>query len=365
MTKTLQKTALSEVHRAAGAKMVDFAGWDMPVQYTGVKEEHEHVRSQAGLFDLSHMGEIEVVGEKAFETVQGLVTNDLHRIEAGQCLYTCMVNQAGRVLDDMLIYRFEQKFWLVVNASNREKIWKWMNEQVKTDGVVMTDLSARTSLVAVQGPRAQEALAPLVDFDLDGLGYYRFVECQLAGQPVLLSRTGYTGEDGFEIYLEWDRAVELWNLLRDRNDFLAPIGLGARDTLRLESGYALYGHELSEEITPYDAGLAWVVRLDQPFIGRDSLAAQKEAGLTHTVVGLEMEGKAIPREGYQVFHQDRQVGRVTSGTFSPSLKKGIGLALVELEARAPGTALEIDIRGRRNQATVVRPPFVRGSVRRG
>ncbi len=365
MAKTLLKTPLGDVHRQAGAKMVEFAGWDMPVQYRGLREEHETVRSHAGLFDLSHMGEIEVRGRQAFEYIQYLITNDLERAEVHQCLYTTMVNFEGRVLDDMLVYRFPERFWLVVNASNKDKIWSWMNERKEGFEVELEDLSMETALIAVQGPKAQEALAPHVDLDLDQLGYYRLTECRVGEGQVVLSRTGYTGEDGFEIYLPWGQAEASWKALMDRFEGLEPIGLGARDTLRLEAGYCLYGNELTEEITPYDAGLGWVVRLDCEFVGDSVLKAQKEAGLTKAMIGFEMEGKTIPRTGYPVLHEGVQVGQVTSGTFSPSLKKGVGLAIVEKSARAPGTTLEVEIRGRKNAAVVKRPPFVQGSVKRG
>ncbi|MBI3929484.1 MAG: glycine cleavage system aminomethyltransferase GcvT [Armatimonadetes bacterium] len=363
---TLQRTALHEVHLGAGARMVEFAGWEMPVLYQGVQGEHLAVRSRAGLFDLSHMGEIWVRGPGCFSWVQGLVTNDLEAIEPFRAMYTCMTDPQGKVLDDLLVYRFPDEVLLVVNASNREKIAAWMENHLPASGVEMEDRSLATSLLAIQGPRAQELLAPLTQTALGEIGYYRFVRGKVAGLEAIISRTGYTGEDGFELYVDWDAGPRLWEALMAQCPGLAPVGLGARDTLRLESGYALYGHELTEEITPLDAGLGWVVKLDgAEFIGRSALLHQKSEGVRRTIVGFEMEGRAIPREGFQVFHEGNSIGRVTSGTFSPTLQKGIGLAIVEGHVRAAGTPLEIEIRARRCPARVARPPFVRGSVRRG
>lgn len=363
---TVHKTALHDQHLKAGGRMVEFAGWEMPVQYQGLRQEHLAVRSCAGLFDLSHMGEIWVSGPQCFSYVQGLVTNDLDRLAPYRAMYTCICNEAGHVLDDLLVYRFPEEIMLVVNASNREKVAAWMERLLPESGVELEDRSLTTSLVCIQGPRAQELLAPHVDVDLGEVGYYGFTRGTVAGCEAIVSRTGYTGEDGFELYLDWADGATVWQTLLDSSDELVPVGLGARDTLRLESGYALYGHELSEQVTPYDAGLGWVVKTGgDDFVGRDALTRQKEQGLTHTVIGLQTEGRAIPREGFEVFHEGTRVGRITSGTFSPSLERGIGLAIVERHVRAAGTPLEVEIRGRRCPACVVRPPFVRGSVRRG
>ncbi len=358
---TTLRTPLYDLHVAAGAKMVDFAGWDMPVQYSGITKEHEAVRTSAGLFDLSHMGEVWVRGSGAFAYLQGLVTNDLNRIETGKALYACMCRPDGTVLDDMVIYRFEKELLVVMNASNREKIVAWMEDH-KPAQVELEDKSMETALIALQGPKAQEILQPLVDLSLEDVRYYAAAWGTVQGVKALISRTGYTGEDGFELYVDWNDGPAVWKALAPHAE---PIGLGARDTLRLESGYALYGHELDETVTPYDAGLGWVVKLDKDFLGRDALRAQKEAGLQKTLVGLMMEGRAIPREGYPVYHNNRQVGRVTSGTFSPSLKKGIALASVEAVSRAEGTEVSVEVRGRHEPARVSRPPFVRGSVRKG
>lgn len=359
---TPQRTGLYPCHLEAKAKMVDFAGWEMPIEYSGIKKEHEAVRSSAGLFDLSHMGECWVWGEGDLEWLQSLFTNDLSKIEVGKAQYGCMCNEQGRVLDDMIIYRFEDKWMVVMNASNREKIIGWMSKH-KPEGVEMDDASLRTSLIAIQGPKAQEILQRHVDLDLDTVPYYGFQEGQVDGLAGIISRTGYTGEDGFELYLPWNEAAGVWRKLVTEAE---PIGLGARDTLRLESGYALYGHELSEDITPLDASLGWVTKLDKgEFVGREALRAYKEKGVQRCLVGLEMEGRAIPREGYPLHAGGKQVGVVTSGTFSPSLKRGIALASVEIGLRAVGTEIEVEIRGRNERAKVTRLPFVKGSVKRG
>ncbi len=374
---TPQRTALYECHLESKAKMVDFAGWEMPIEYSGIKKEHEAVRTGAGLFDLSHMGECWVWGEGALEWLQSLFTNDLSKIEVGKAQYGCMCNEQGRVLDDMIIYRFGSRgpsggsatppenteFWMVVmNASNREKIVNWMSKH-KPARVEMDDASLRTSLIAIQGPKAQEILQKHVDIDLEKVPYYGFLEGKVDGLAGIISRTGYTGEDGFELYLPWNEAAGVWRALVQQAE---PIGLGARDTLRLESGYALYGHELSENITPLDASLGWVTKLDKgDFIGREAIKAYKEKGVERCLVGLEMEGRAIPREGYPLHAGGKQVGVVTSGTFSPSLKRGIALGSVETALRAVGTEIEVEIRGRNERAKVTRLPFVKGSVKRG
>lgn len=360
VTTTPQRTALYDCHLESKAKMVDFAGWEMPIEYSGIKKEHEAVRTSAGLFDLSHMGECFVSGEGALEWLQSLFTNDLSKIEIGKAQYGCMCNELGRVLDDMIIYRFANKWMVVMNASNREKIVAWM-QQHKPAAIQMDDASLRTSLIAIQGPKAQDILQKHVDIDLEKVPYYGFLEGKTGGLQGIISRTGYTGEDGFELYLPWDEAAAVWRTLVKEAE---PIGLGARDTLRLESGYALYGHELSENITPLDASLGWVTKLDKgEFIGRDAIKAYKEKGVERCLVGLEMEGRAIPREGYPLHASGKQVGVVTSGTFSPSLKRGIALGSVETGLRAVGTEIEVEIRGRNERAKVTRLPFVKGSVK--
>ncbi len=369
-TTGLLRTPLHEVHRREGGKIVEFAGWEMPVEYTGIRQEHLAVRTGVGLFDLSHMGEIEVRGRGAAAFVNYLVTNDVDRLEPGQCLYSCMCGPDGGILDDLLVYRFPDetagtpRYWLVVNASNREKVVEWMESHIPGDAW-MKDLSLSTALLAVQGPQAQAFLQPFTQTDLEQIGYYHLTEGTVAGIPGVISRTGYTGEDGFELYVPWERAEELWNALR-ASEGIVPIGLGARDTLRLEAGYSLYGHEINELTTPLDAGLGWVVRWSKAdFIGKAALARQKEGHVRKAIVGLEMLGRGIPRQGYPVEGPDGAVGVITSGTYSPSLSKGVALASVDIAQRAEGTELSVSVRGRLEPARVVRPPFVRGSVRRG
>lgn len=369
-TAGLLRTPLYEVHRREGGRIVEFAGWEMPVEYSGIRQEHQAVRTGTGLFDLSHMGEIEVTGPGAAAYVNHLVTNDVERLEPGQCLYTCMCGPDGGILDDLLVYRFpdmpggDRRFWLVVNASNRLKVVEWMENHLPGDAC-MKDLSLATALLAVQGPGAQAFLQPGTEANLDELGYYHLLETVVDGIPAVVSRTGYTGEDGFELYVAWEQAEELWTSLRQRGG-IVPIGLGARDTLRLEAGYSLYGHEINELTTPLDAGLGWVVRWTKSdFLGKAALSRQKEKGVRKAVVGLQMLGRGIPRQGYAVEGPEGPVGVVTSGTFSPSLSQGIALASVDIGCRAEGTELSVIVRGRSEPARVVRPPFVRGSVRRG
>lgn len=363
-TGALHRTAIFDLHREEGARMIGFAGWEMPLQYSGIQQEHLAVRSGAGLFDLSHMGEIEVRGEGALDFVNRLVTSDVSRLEPGRARYTVMCDPEGHILDDLLVYRFPDRFWLVVNASNREKVAAWVRQHLPP-GVEVEDRSFRTALLAVQGPRAQEFLQPLTDAELEALPYYHFRKGEVAGRGAVLSRTGYTGEDGFEIYLDWEDGPALWKALRRRPE-LVPCGLGARDTLRLEAGLALYGHEIHPRANPLESRLGWVVKLDKgEFIGREALSRLRERGLRYTIVGLQMQGRAIPRKGYAVEHQGRAVGEVTSGTWSPVLGRGIAMASVERAVRSPGTLLQVVVRNRREPAVVVPLPFVKGSVRRG
>lgn len=366
-TVTPVKTALYDLHVASGAKMVDFAGWDMPIEYgTGIKREHEAVRQSAGIFDLSHMGEVWFEGPTHLEFLQSLFSNDLSKISSGRAQYGTMCNEQGLVLDDMIIYRDVDKTLVVVNASNREKMVDWMKSHL-VEGVQMTDRSMQTALIALQGPLSQSLLEghylAAQGVALNDIPYYGFSYGKVFGVDCLVARTGYTGEDGFELYCDWDQAAPIWKSLLDLG--IAPIGLGARDTLRLESGYSLYGHEIDQTITPLDASLGWVVKFDKEFMGKAALQARKESGQATCVVGLMMDGRAIPREGYAVFQDGKKVGKVTSGTFSPSLKKGIALARVESSARPAGTALTIEIRERHESAVVTRTPFVKGSVRKG
>lgn len=362
----LKKTPLNALHRQLGARMVSFGGWDMPVQYTGVIEEHLAVRNTAGLFDVSHMGEILVEGPGALALVQHLTTNDASKLVDGQVQYSALCRPDGGTVDDVTVYRFgPERYMFCVNAANTEKDFAWM-EQVKAGGklvdVELRNASHDFAQIALQGPASRTILERLCDCDLEPLGYYRFLEGSLATIPTVISRTGYTGELGYELYVPAERGAEMWLALMTsgKQDGLVPVGLGARDTLRLEMGYALYGHELSDTISPLEANLGWITKLDKGnFVGRDALLAQKEAGVPRRLVGFTMDAPGIPRAEYPVYANDREVGVVTSGTQSPSLRQGVGLALIESGAAVVGGQLEIGIRNRRVPATIVKPPFVK------
>jgi aminomethyltransferase len=362
----MQQTPLNAVHKALGARMVPFGGWEMPVQYAGVIEEHLAVREQAGLFDVSHMGEIEVRGPAALALVQRLTTNDAAQLVDGQVQYSALCYPDGGVVDDVTLYRSSSSHFLFcVNASNTDKDFAWM-QQVHAEsglsGATLTNRSAEFAQLALQGPKAATILARLTAVPLAAIRYYHFGEGDVGGVPALISRTGYTGEDGFELYVPAAAAVGLWTRLLEagRDDGLVPIGLGARDTLRLEKGYALYGHELSSTISPLEAGLGWIVKLEKgDFVGRAALVRQQAAGIPRRLVGLLMAERGIPREGYPVYAGEQQVGSVTSGTMSPSLKIGIALALVEAAQAVPGNELLVGVRDRKLRATIVKPPFVK------
>jgi aminomethyltransferase len=349
--------------------MVPFAGFSMPVQYpTGITAEHAAVREACGLFDVSHMGEFLVRGPEALDLVQRISVNDASRIEVGQAQYSAMCLESGCVIDDLIIYRFEDHYMLVVNAANLEKDWAWVTRHAADFDVTVDDASDGTALLALQGPRAREVIRPLASIDIDDVKYYRFVEGQVAGVPAVISGTGYTGEDGFELYVSAGRAAELWRALLDAGSDhgLIPAGLGARDSLRLEVGYALYGNDLDEEHTTLESGLGWVTRLDKgPFVGRDALARQKEEGVERRLVGLRLTDRGFPRPGYDIVSDGERVGRVTSGTVSPTLGYGIALGYVPVGLSSPDTEVQIDARGRLVGAVVQRPPFYTdGSIRR-
>lgn len=368
---TLRHTPLFGEHEALGGKIIPFAGTAMPVQYpAGITAEHRAVREAAGLFDVSHMGEFLLEGEEALPLIQRLTVNDASRIEVGQAQYSAFCTDSGGVIDDLLVYRRGPESWmLVVNASRRAEDWAWVARHAEGTGVRLEDASDRTALLALQGPAAEEILAPLTEVPLPGIGYYRFVEGRVAGVPGIVSRTGYTGEDGFELYLPAEEAVAVWRtiLQAGRPRGLLPAGLGARDSLRLEMGYALYGNELDLEHSALESGLGWIVKLDQgDFAGREALVAARTAGPSHRLVGLRAGEKVFPRAGYPVVDAaGTDVGTVTSGTLSPTLGIGIALARVPAALAAPGTPLGIRIRDRVLPAEVTRPPFhTGGSVRR-
>lgn len=369
MTDSLSFTPLHAEHVALGGKMVPFAGFEMPVQYpTGITGEHRAVRTAAGLFDVSHMGEFEVRGPDALALVQRVTVNDASRVEVGQAQYSAMVDDEGGIIDDLIVYRFEDRWLLVVNASNRAKDWAWISDHRGDLEVELVDRSDEIALLALQGPAAREILAATTDVDLDEVGYYRFVEGGVAGVKCVVSATGYTGEDGFELYLPAEGAVAVWRALLEAGAGagLIPAGLGARDSLRLEMGYALYGNDLDAEHTPLEAGLGWITKLGKDaFVGRDALAAQKEEGVTRKLVGLLLQERGFPRPGYPILADGQPVGVVTSGTMSPSLGKGIAMGYVSIDRAAPGSEVAIEIRGKGVAAEVRRPPFyTEGSIRR-
>ena len=362
----MNKTPLNQIHRQLGARMVDFGGWDMPVQYSGVIAEHKAVRTTAGLFDVSHMGEIEVSGSQAFDFLQYATTNDVASLTDGQVQYTALCYETGGVVDDLTLYRFaSDRYLLCVNASNSDKDFAWLEDLLKKSNytdLTLINRSAEYAQLALQGPVAANILAKLTSTNLSAIKFYRFEEGEVAGIKTIISRTGYTGEDGFELYCATADGVALWQALMKVGESLGlqPIGLGARDTLRLEKAYALYGHEITADIMPIEARLAWITKLKKgDFVGRDAMLKAKEAGLSRKLIALTLTVSGVPREGYPVFSDGREVGYVTSGTMSPSLKKGIALALVEASVADGEGALEIGIRKRRMPAERTSLPFVK------
>jgi aminomethyltransferase len=369
MADNLKRTPLYEEHVQSGGKMVPFAGWEMPVQYpTGILEEHRAVRTKAGLFDVSHMGEVDVRGPDALALVQHITTNDASKLEVGQAQYSVMCREDGGAIDDCIVYRLADRYMIVVNAANRAKDFDWIVAHAADRDVTVTDISDEIGLLALQGPLAASILARLTNADLDGIRYYHFAEGMVDGGPAIISRTGYTGEDGFELYVAAGAAASLWRRLLQVGgpDGLVPVGLGARDSLRLEMGYALYGNDIDEQHTPLEAGLGWVTKLDKDdFIGQGALAKQKEAGVEQKLVGFLLKERGFPRHGYLVRWQGRDVGEVTSGAHAPSLNVGVGMAYVPSAAAKPGTPIEVVVRDRPVAAEVMRPPFYKdGSIRR-
>lgn len=356
-------TALTDLHKELGAKMVPFAGFNMPVQYTGINDEHETVRNGVGVFDVSHMGEFIVKGPNALDLIQKISSNDATRLHDGKVQYAYFPNEKGGVIDDLLIYQIDaETYMLVVNAGNIEKDWEWINKH-NTVGAELIDISDRTALFAVQGPKSTDALQSLTDIDLSVMSYYTFQKGEFAGVGnVLISATGYTGAGGFEIYVDSKDARQVWDAIFKAGEAhgIKPIGLGARDTLRLEMGFCLYGHELGEEISPLEAGLGWVTKFTKDFIGSDVLKAEKERGLKNKLVGFELIDRGIARQDYPIVDANgTQIGRVTSGTQSPTLKKSIGMGYVATEQSAEGNEIYIQIRNNQVKARIVKPPFVK------
>jgi aminomethyltransferase len=377
----MKNTPLTEKHIALGAKMAPFAGYNMPISYSGIQEEHHTVRNGVGVFDVSHMGEFIVKGKQALELIQHITTNDASKLGVGQAQYSSLPNDNGGIIDDLLVYRLpeddcaegERAYMLVVNASNIEKDWNWVNahleptaEFVRGFDTRVINISDQTSLIAVQGPKALQTLQPLTGIDLGRIKYYNFAKGKFAGfDNVIVSATGYTGAGGFEIYVDNKNAGAIWDAVFESGKDLgiAPIGLGARDTLRLEMGFCLYGNDINDTTSPLEAGLGWITKLAKPsFIGKQIFEAQKAAGVSRKLVGFVLEDRRIPRHDYEIMDAQGQViGIVTSGSQSPTLGKPIGMGYVKTEYAAPGTDIFISISGKSLPATVVKLPFLQQS----
>ncbi|MDN4166526.1 glycine cleavage system aminomethyltransferase GcvT [Cytophagales bacterium LB-30] len=358
----LKKVALNDLHEKLGAKMVSFAGYNMPVRYSSDIEEHQTVRNGVGVFDVSHMGEFSIKGPKALDLIQRVTSNDASKLSPGKAQYSCLPNKEGGIVDDLLVYMLaENDYLLVVNASNIEKDWNWIS-QFNTEGAEMKNLSDGISLFAVQGPKAAEALQSLTSVDLQSMGYYTFVQGDFAGaKNVIISATGYTGAGGFELYLSNADAEMVWNKIFEAGKAfdIKPIGLGARDTLRLEKGFCLYGNDIDDTTSPLEAGLGWITKFTKDFTNSEALKKQKEAGVSRKLVGFELLERGIPRHDYELASPSGDIiGKVTSGTQSPTLGKGIGLGYVKTEFSAPDTEIAVIIRGKALKAKVVKVPFL-------
>jgi aminomethyltransferase len=370
-TGSTHRTALHAQHVAAAARMVDFAGWDMPIQYQGILAEHHAVRTSVGVFDLSHMGRLYFGGPRAGVLVQALTTNNVERLAPGRAQYSLLCGLDGRILDDIVVYNLDSELLVVVNASNREKILAWIEEfQHSRDaitGATVHDATVGTVMIGYQGPEAERTLQPLIEAPLADLRYYAGVRTRAAGIDALVARTGYTGEDGFELIVAAESGPSLWNRLLESREDVAPTacGLGARDTLRLEAGMALYGHEIDESTNPFEAGLERVVKLEKGwFVGRTALQQAAERGVDRRLVAFELTEPGVPRQGYQIRANDRPVGVVTSGNISPTLGKPIGMGYVPAKTATEGRAIAIEIRGRPVPATIVRLPFYQHRTKR-
>jgi glycine cleavage system T protein (aminomethyltransferase) len=365
----LKRTPLYQAHVKAGARMVPFGGWEMPVQYTGIIEEHRTVRAAVGLFDVSHMGEFEVEGPGALAALQRLTTNDVAALQVGQIHYSLLCYPNGTIVDDLTVYRMgDARYLLTVNAGNIDKDWAWVTEQTReVKDARWRNASEGTGLIAVQGPKAEALVGRLADRDVTRIGYYRFERGTVAEVPTLISRTGYTGEDGFELYAPADQTEKLWTALLagGRGDGAAPIGLGARDTLRLEMKYALYGNDIDETTNALEAGLSWVVKPAKgEFTGREALEKVRAEGVRRKLIGLEMTERAVARHGYPVLKGEGAVGTVTSGSYAPSADKYIAMAYVETALAGAGTELAVEIRGQAKPARVVKTPFYPSRVKK-
>ena len=359
----MKKTPFTDVHIELGAKMHEFAGFNMPIEYSGIMDEHTTVCNAVGVFDVSHMGEFWINGPKALELIQKITSNDASKLKVGKIQYTSFINQTGGIIDDFLLYHMEEeKYMLVVNAGNIQKDWAWVNKH-NTMGAIVEDASDHTALLALQGPKATELLQKLTDTDLSTIPYYAFENGTIAGiENVIISNTGYTGAGGFELYFYPDHGEKMWNALFEAGaEFgVKPAGLGARDTLRLEMGFNLYGNDMTEETSPLEAGLGWITKLTEgnDFIGRDVLEKQKADGITRKLCAFTLSERGIPRQGYKIVNaDDEEIGEVTSGTMSPMMKVGIGMGYVKPEYTQLGTEIFIKVRNKNLKAEVVKPPF--------
>ncbi|HSP12587.1 MAG TPA: glycine cleavage system aminomethyltransferase GcvT [Salegentibacter sp.] len=360
----MKEIALDAIHKSLNAKMVPFAGYNMPVSYKGVNIEHQTVREKLGVFDVSHMGEFLITGSHALELIQKVCSNDASKLTDGKAQYTCMPNETGGIVDDLIIYRInEEKYLLVVNASNIEKDWNWISQH-NTMEATMRDMSDELSLLAIQGPKAAEAMQTLTDIDLQNMKFYTFEVAEFAGvDKVIISATGYTGSGGFEIYFRNEDAVDIWEkVMAAGKDFgIKPIGLAARDTLRLEMGFCLYGNDIDDTTSPIEAGLSWITKFTKDFVYSENLKKEKEEGPKRKLIAFELDERGIPRQGYEIVDENGKViGQVTSGTMSPSLEKGIGLGYVPAEVAGVGNKIQIQIRKKAVPATQVKLPFYKG-----
>lgn len=358
----MKETALTSVHISLGAKMAEFAGYNMPIVYTSINEEHLAVRESVGVFDVSHMGEFLLKGDKALDLIQQVTSNDASKLVPGKAQYSCLPNLNGGIVDDLLVYRIaKNEYLLVVNASNIQKDWDWIS-QFNRYGVQMTNISDDTTLLAVQGPKAIETLQQLTDNDLKGVPYYGFITRKLAGvENVVISATGYTGAGGFELYFDKKYAKHIWDaVFKAGSKFqIKPVGLAARDTLRLEMGYCLYGNDIDDTTSPLEAGLGWITKFNKEFNGWETFLKQKQEGLKRKLIGFELVDKGIPRHDYPIVDESgNKIGKVTSGTMAPSLKKAIGMGYVETKYSQPGSEIFVEIRNSRIKSKVVKMPFL-------
>ena len=361
-----QHTLFYDIQKKMGARFVDFAGWEMPVYYSSITEEHQAVRQCAGLFDTSHMGQFLMTGSQAESALQHLTPNNIKRLQSGQCQYSAFLNENGMFIDDIILYKYHsEKFFICVNACNTEKDFRWVKDHLKGNAIVQ-DVSRDYALLALQGPQAESIIRSLTP-DPQSLKGFHFMETQIGGIPLLISRTGYTGEDGFEIYIPTSspNTASLWSIILEKGQPLGlrPAGLGARDTLRLEAAYSLYGHEINDQTTPWEAQLGWIVKMNgDDFIGKKALEQAREKGLKKIRIGIEMSEKGIARQDYPIEYEGRIVGKITSGTLSPTLLKAIAIGYIDPKFSAPGTKIHIDIRGKKRNANIVSLPFYKREI---